>query len=278
MISGSGWDEAVSEAESIEVEAPEIVARDADGPALILCEHASNRIPQRYGGLGLARDAGESHAAWDPGARDVALGLARALNSPMVAARVSRLVYDCNRPPEAESAMPVRTERIEVPGNRDLDIADRIERTESVYTPFCAAVESVINARCAARRATALITVHSFTPTWFGKPRKTHIGILHDSDTRLADAMLSRAHALPHRAIARNDPYGPQDGVTHSLRLHGLAHGLPNVMIEIRNDLLADAGDRARMVEELLAMLRPALAELDDTPRSADSPGGDVHA
>lgn len=260
------------------VEAPEVVARDAEGPALVVCEHASNHIPARYGGLGLAPAARSSHAAWDPGARDLALRLADALASPVVAARVSRLVYDCNRPPESASAMPARTERIEVPGNRGLDAAARVERTERVYSPFCAAIEGVVDARCAAGRATALITVHSFTPTWFDVPRETEIGILHDSDTRLADLMLARAGTLPHRAIMRNDPYGPEDGVTHSLRLHGLARGLPNVMIEVRNDLLAKAPDRARVADELLSLLRPALAALPAALRSAEAAGEEIHA
>lgn len=241
----------------------------SDGPALILCEHASNHIPARYAGLGLTDDARQSHAAWDPGARAVALHLAQALSSPMVAARVSRLVYDCNRPPEADSAMPERSEVIEVPGNRDLSPAQRAERVAQVYDPFCAAVRRVITARKAAGLATALVTIHSFTPVWFGHARTCEIGILHDEDSRLADAMLAQAHRLPHRAIRRNDPYGPEDGVTHSLKIHGAAHGLANVMIEIRNDLLLDASAQAGMAEEVLMLLRPALIALEHSAEGA---------
>lgn len=244
----------------------------ADGPVLILCEHASNHIPARYAGLGLTEDARQSHAAWDPGARAVALHLARALAAPMLAARISRLVYDCNRPPEAESAMPERSEVIEVPGNRGLSPAQRGERVAQVYDPFCAAVSQVIAARKAAGRATALVTVHSFTPVWYGRARTCEIGILHDSDRRLADAMLAEAHRLPQRVIRRNDPYGPEDGVTHSLKIHGIAHGLPNVMIEIRNDLLQDAAAQAGMAEEVLMLLRPALVSLSQmTTGGADA-------
>ena len=66
----------------------EVIGAQAKGPALILCEHASNFIPAQYQGLGLSAEAQQSHAAWDPGARAVALTLASALNAPMVAARV----------------------------------------------------------------------------------------------------------------------------------------------------------------------------------------------
>ena len=260
-------------------EAPEVVAAAAWGPALILCEHAANYIPERYDGLGLAAGACESHAAWDPGARAVALRVARALRAPMVAARVSRLVYDCNRPPEAASAIPDHVEQIAVPGNAGLDAQARAERVAAVYAPFTAAVEAVIDARAAAGRPTALVTIHSFSPHWFGQPRATEIGILHDDDSRLADAMLARAPAVvPHRAVARNAPYGPTDGVTHSLRRFGLARGLPNVMIEIRNDLLAGRDGGARLADEVLALLRPALKAV--LPADADMPadrrgGGD---
>ncbi|ARE83715.1 N-formylglutamate amidohydrolase [Roseovarius mucosus] len=243
----------------------EVIGAQANGPVLILCEHASNVIPAQYGGLGLSAEARSSHAAWDPGARAVAVQLAEALCSPMVAATVSRLVYDCNRPPEATSAMPDRSEVIEVPGNRGLSAAERAQRVAQVYTPFCSAVRQVICARKTAGLATALVTIHSFSPVWFGAQRDCEIGILHDSDTRLADAMLAEAHRLPHRVIRRNDPYGPEDGVTHSLQLHGLAHDLPNVMIEIRNDLLQGAESQTRLANEVLTLLRPALNVLGET-------------
>lgn len=254
-----------SELNSDDSDVVEVIGAQANGPALILCEHASHHIPAQYQGLGLSAEAQQSHAAWDPGARAVALALAKALNAPMVAAKVSRLVYDCNRPPEAASAMPDRSEVIEVPGNRSLGATERAARVAQVYTPFCNAVSQVIAARKAAGLTTALITVHSFTPVWFDTPRTCEIGILHDSDTGLADAMLSEAHRLPHRVIRRNDPYGPNDGVTHSLKLHGLAHHLPNVMIEIRNDLLRDAASEAQMADEVLTLLRPALSVLGET-------------
>ena len=247
----------------------EVANGEGRGPALLLCEHASNHIPARYKGLGLGPDDRTSHAAWDPGARDLALKLSAALDSPLIAARVSRLVYDCNRPPEAESATPVQSETIEVPGNRDIGAIERAERVATIYEPFCAQVDAILAARRAVGLATALITVHSFTPVWYGEPRKVEIGILHDDDSRLADAMLAAAAAIAPRRVERNSPYGPADGVTHSLRLHGLGNGLANVMIEVRNDLLRTGEDRQKMSEELLTLLRPALAAVADEPAKA---------
>ncbi|SFT32170.1 N-formylglutamate amidohydrolase [Halomonas saccharevitans] len=240
----------------------EIRHRHGQGPVVLLCEHASHHIPACYQGLGLAPAHRRSHAAWDPGARGVAVSLCEWLDAPLVASRVSRLVYDCNRPPEAETAMPARVEVIDVPGNRGLDAAERAARVEAVYRPFCDAVTGVLADRRARAIPSVLITLHSFTPSFHGERREVEIGILHDADRRLADAMLAEAHRLSHRCIRRNDPYGPEDGVTHSLKLHGIGQGIANVMIEVRNDLLATPEDQQAIAEELCRLIHPALATL----------------
>lgn len=253
-------------------DAVEVLNPQGVGPALILCEHASHHIPASLDGLGLDAAAAQSHAAWDPGARDLAVQLSQALDVPVVAACVSRLVYDCNRPPEAPSAMPETSELIEVPGNRNLTEADRAARTDAVYRPFCAAVDRVIADRKARGLPTALITIHSFTPVYFGQPRAVEIGILHDADARMADLMLRATGHLAGRRVERNQPYGPDDGVTHSLQIHGLAHDLPNVMIEVRNDLLATPDQVATIAEEIHSLLGPALSGLGlRTPGAADA-------
>ncbi|MGX0902303.1 putative N-formylglutamate amidohydrolase [Roseovarius sp. MBR-79] len=237
----------------------EILNPHGRGAAILVCEHASNHIPDAYRGLGLDAAARFSHAAWDPGALALAQLLSQALDAPLVAGRISRLVYDCNRPPDAPSAMPEQSETIAVPGNRGLDATARAARAKAVYEPFTKALTEVIAAR---QTPAALVTVHSFSPTWFGTPRAVELGILHDADARLADLMLSGAPALPARRIARNAPYGPEDGVTHTLRLHGLANDLPNVMLEVRQDLLTTEQAQRQMADEILILLRPALAAL----------------
>ena len=240
----------------------EVINREGTGPVVLLCEHASHHIPDRYNGLGLAPQDRRSHAAWDPGAFGVARVLSSLLNAPLVASRVSRLVYDCNRPPEAASAMPVRSEAIDVPGNHDLSPDQRTEREITVYRPFCDAVGEVLDGRRVNQSPTALVTVHSFTPVFHGRTRDVEIGILHDTDTRVADAMLDHATTLPHRRVDRNEPYGPSDGVTHSLRLHGLENGLANVMIEVRNDLIRTETEQQAMADLLSGWLTAALPSL----------------
>lgn len=216
------------------IEAARTFGPEGRAPALLLCEHASNVIPAAYGDLGLEAEAMTSHVAWDPGALDLAQRISQDWGLPLVYGGVSRLVYDCNRPPEAPDAIPARSELYAIPGNRDLTDQDRAARVEAVYAPWVAAVDAAI----ARAEPQAIVTLHSFTPVYFGKPRSVQIGILYDRDSQLADAML--AEDWGRFVVRGNEPYGPEDGVTHSLKRHALSRGLPNAMIEVRNDLLAD--------------------------------------
>ncbi|CUH74813.1 putative N-formylglutamate amidohydrolase [Tritonibacter multivorans] len=238
----------------------EIMTPKGQSGVVLVCEHASSHIPACYAGLGLAPEDRQSHAAWDPGARALAARLSAALEAPMIAGTVSRLVYDCNRPPDSETAMPDKSERIEVPGNRDLTAATRAARTAQIYDPFSQALSELITA---AGPDVVLVTVHSFTPVFHGEVRETELGLLHDVDSRLVDGMLEQASLLPHRCIARNEPYGPQDGVTHTLQRHAIARGVPNAMIEVRNDLLEHSGQIDTIATEILTMLQPALQKLN---------------
>ncbi len=229
------------------------------GPVVIVCEHASHHIPSAYNNLGLSEEALTSHIAWDPGAALVSEHLSRLFDAPFVRGEVSRLIYDCNRPPEEESAMPAKSEVFEVPGNAGIDQAERDRRTVAVYIPFTRCVEEVM---AKAGPEAVLVTIHSFVPVYHGKPRAVELGILHDADTRLADAMLSAAPKHTSMNTLRNEPYGPDDGVTHTLKRHGLSNGVLNVMIEIRNDLVATPEACEQVAGMLHGLISEALAEL----------------
>lgn len=227
---------------------PEVLNREGSSPVLLVCEHASKHIPLRYGDLGLSEDAKSSHAIWDPGAYEVARSLSQRLDAPLIAARVSRVLFDCNRPPEAPDSMPEACEIYQFPGNKGLSAEAKEERTRNIYQPFKETISKTIQDSA---RIEAIVTLHSFTPVFFGSPRAVEIGIIHDSDRRLADAMLAIAPEVTDLAIARNEPYGPEHGVTHTLKEHGQKNGLLNAMIEIRSDLIAGPQEQ----EEVSSMI-----------------------
>jgi len=232
---------------------------DSRSRIVVVCEHARAFIPADLYGLGLSADARRSHVAWDPGALGVAQAMSDRLDAVLVSSTVSRLVYDCNRPPDAPDAMPAKSEAYEIPGNADLGAAERAARTERYYEPFRQALAHQI----ARRGDVVLITIHSFTPTYHGQKRDVEIGILHDADSRLADAMLDRSSPYDTR---RNQPYGPENGVTHTLKEHALPGGHLNVMLEIRSDLIATPAQQARMAELLDGWLSAALESLGVSP------------
>jgi predicted N-formylglutamate amidohydrolase len=207
-------------------------------------------------GLGLSEAAKVSHAAWDPGALGVAERMSLRLDATLVTSCVSRLVYDCNRPPDAPGAMPAKSEVFEVPGNANLSAQGRAARAATYYTPFRDTLAQVV----AGKPAPVLVTIHSFTPVYNGVSRAVEVGVLHDSDTRLADAMLDTATAHTSTIVQRNAPYGPEDGVTHTLQVHGTAHGHPCVMIEVRNDLIQTRTQQQRMGDMLAEWLADACA------------------
>ena len=234
------------------------------GPFVIVCEHASSTLPRSMGDMGLSDEVRLSHIAWDPGALAVARLLSAQFDSPLVFQKFSRLVYDCNRPPESPAAMPMKSEIHTVPANENVDGADRLARTQALYRPFHAAISALIDQRTCAGLATSLITVHSFTPVYFGKPRSVEVGILHDADARFADGMLAAAASDHRYDVRRNEPYGPADGVTHSLILHGISRGIPNVMIEVRNDLIADQAGQGVMAGYLSQLIAEAIGGQDN--------------
>jgi predicted N-formylglutamate amidohydrolase len=240
-----------------------VTAENAGGrsPVLLVCEHASSTLPVSLGSLGLPVETLTAHIAWDPGALAVARKLSTRFDATLVFQNFSRLAYDCNRPPESPDAMPAVSEVFEIPGNRNIEPAERQARIDEIYRPWQRQLRETIAARKAAGRETVIVTIHTFTPVYKGVPRSVEIGILHDRDTRLADEMLARSSRESRFVVGRNEPYGPKDGVTHTLIEHGLANGLLNVMIEIRNDLVKDeagqevvAGFLAELIGESLAV------------------------
>lgn len=232
---------------------------EAPGPFLIICEHASNHFPAAFGKLGLDAEARKAHIAWDPGALGVARRLASKLNAPLIHVGVSRLVYDLNRPPNSPGAMTARSETYDIPGNQNLSAAERQRRTAEVYLPFHDALHAEIARRIAAGNPPVIVTIHSFTPVWFGKPRAVEFGIIHDADPTLAKAVLAEAKARTKLDSRLNEPYSAADEVTHTLKLHATPYGLKNVMLEVRNDLIADAAAQTAMGDLLAPVLAAAL-------------------
>jgi predicted N-formylglutamate amidohydrolase len=190
------------------------------------------------------------------------------MDATLIHAPVSRLVYDCNRGPDMPGAMPARSEVHDIPGNAAIDAAERLARTEAVYLPWANGLHNLIARRIAMGRRPVIITIHSFTPVYFGKPRAVEFGIIHDADPALALAVHAAARKTPLKAEV-NEPYSAKDDVTHTLRLHATPYGLPNVMLELRNDLMADTAAEEAMADMLAPVLNMGLEEIQKQAKAS---------
>lgn len=233
-------------------EASAVAVRPGTGAYVVVCEHASNRLPRSLGSLGLPSSELHRHIAWDPGGVELAEGIAAGLSADLVTQRYSRLVIDCNRDPSLADAITIRSEETDIPGNTDLAASARAARIGEIWSPFHDALEARLDQRRAEHRPTALVTVHTFTPVYRGVSRPWHVGIISTDDRALPDAMLSALRTDKGIVVGDNEPYSAKDNVDYTIRRHGHDRGLPNVMIEVRNDLVRDAAGQRAWVERLV--------------------------
>ena len=215
------------------------------GNPVVVCDHASNRIPRCLDGLGLRAVELAGHIAWDPGAADVAYRLAAMLDAPLVASGYSRLVVDCNRPLVSEESIPSCSDGVVVPGNRSLSAADREIRTAALFRPYHRAIAGVLDRRAAAARPSPLLSIHSFTPVLNGMIRPWHIGFAYGRDSRLALLLLDAFAGNAGIVVGHNQPYRVDDAFDYTIPVHGEQRDVPHVLIEIRQDLLTTAENRA---------------------------------
>ncbi len=234
-------------------EACEVVGGEVRSGVLVLCDHASNRIPPEYGNLGLPPGELERHIAWDIGAEGVARRLAVRLGAPAVISRFSRLLVDPNRGLDDPTILMRISDGAIVPGNVDADVREKQRRLERFYLPYDEAISRTIGRFRALGVNPALVSIHSFTPVWRGVKRPWHAGLLYDPrdpdfSVHLMNALMV---AAPDLVIGNNQPYrGGLSGDT--MDRHGFAKGLPHALVEIRQDLIRDAAGQelwARRVE-----------------------------
>jgi hypothetical protein len=145
-----------------------------------------------------------------------------------------------------------------IPGNRDLDRKGIEDRVRQFHAPYHAAIATKIRDAASAGIVPILVSMHSFTPLWRGHPRPWHIGVLWDRDGRLALPLLERLRREPDITVGDNEPYsGELENDT--LYRHGTMNGLPHVLIEVRQDLIADGAGVELWAKRLKPILDDAI-------------------
>ena len=229
-----------------------------DSPVLLLCEHAGNHVPAKLHRLGLDETLLISHIAWDIGAEPLARGLADRLQAPLIVQRYSRLVIDCNRPPDTAGSICATSDGVAVPGNARLDRAARAARRQAIFDPLDRAIAEAFEAN----PIRAAFSIHTFTPVFGGQARPWHAGVLTRQDVALAQAMMDHLAAqAPDLTLALNQPYQIDDASDWFIPQYAEPRGLRHALIEIRNDLVQDQTGQDRWADLLAGAIRHGLED-----------------
>jgi predicted N-formylglutamate amidohydrolase len=233
-------------------------------PFLLTCDHYGRIIPRALGDLGLPASEFERHIAWDVGIAGVANMLSKRLGAHLIAQRYSRLVIDCNRPPQAPSSIPRISEATVIPGNEALAPEATEARRAAIFEPYHRRIDEAIGRRLRDNIPTVLVALHSFTPVYAGVARLWHIGTLYHRDTRLPPLLLKHLRAEGDLVVGDNEPYAVSDDTDYTIPVHGEKRGLMNSGIEIRQDLIADPAGQQQWADRLARILD----EIETTLRS----------
>jgi len=232
-------------------------------PILLVCDHASCRIPKSLGDMGLDPFARRCHLAVDIGAGPLTQKLAASLAVTAVLAQYSRLVMDCNRQLMDPSAYLQFGDGILVPGNRNLHQAEKDLRAKVLYEPYHEAVDKQVQRLCSIGPAPSFITIHSFTPVMNGEARPWEMGVLWDTDTRLRDIFLEDFTAAGY-IVGDNEPYSGKAPQDFTIDHHAEEIGLPHIGIEIRQDMIDDEKGVSEIADVMHKIIESIPKRLDD--------------
>lgn len=232
------------------------------GPAILVCDHAGDVVPRRLGALGLPPTAFQKHIAYDIGAKGLAEIVAERLDIPATLGGFSRLVIDLNRPEDDFTSIREIYDGSVIPGNRRLS-ADAIEqRAAEILRPYHEAVAELIAKKTDSVRHPAIISMHTCTDVFLGQRRPWHIGVLSNRDRRMADAVIARLAAhRPDLTIGDNKPYSGLDPYGYTIETHAIPAGRPNVLFEVRQDLVSDRAGQEAFGGLLAEVLGEVLAD-----------------
>lgn len=206
---------------------------------ILVCDHASNRLPSEYGSLGMHEAEFERHIAYDIGSAEVTRLMSATLGVPAVLSTFSRLLVDPNRDKDDPTLIMQLSDGAIIPGNAHISPEEQERRVKGYYDPYHQAVESLIDRCVHADHPPAIVSLHSFTQEWHGNLRPWEAALLWDRDARLVKPMLDCLRKETDFSIGDNEPYsGKLQG--DSMYRHGTSRGLAHALIEIRQDQIRD--------------------------------------
>lgn len=241
-----------------------VVNAGGKGKCVIVCDHASRRIPKSLANLGLSPKNRTRHIAWDPGTADIGLHLSGALDATLVLAEYSRLVVDLNRGHDNRDCMRAESDGVEIPGNKGLSARAKKQRLDEIFWPYHGEVDRRIEKLLKKGIAPVFISVHSFTPVMDGFRRPWHIGVMWNKNPGLAKKLVRNLRLNnPKLVIGENEPYSLKEkGLGRdSIRRHAEKYKIPYFIVEFRQDLVGTKRGALKFAKIFHESLAPILAD-----------------
>ena len=205
---------------------------------IFICDHATNKIPKEFSNLGLKKRNLESHIAFDIGAADLSMGLAKKLKQTCLLSNFSRLLIDPNRDLKDPSLIPSSSFGIKIPGNSDIDSKNKFCRIHNFYNPYHSKLADEIKKKKTKFEKIFLISIHSFTKKCKKFDRGYEIGLLWNKNMNLLLPIRKKLNEM-NIHYGRNYPYS---GFHFNYTLDNINNNehryLDNISIEVRNDLI----------------------------------------
>ncbi|MEK6216220.1 MAG: N-formylglutamate amidohydrolase [Boseongicola sp.] len=246
-----------SDAKIIDWTPVHILGEERTSRWLVICDHATNRVPDWVAGgdLGLAAVDMARHIAYDVGAAGVAIRLAERLGAPVVLSNFSRLIIDPNRGEDDPTLVMQLYDGTLIPANRGIGRSGVEERLSRCHRPY----HDALTKMASRHDDTVIVSVHSFTPQFRGRSeRPWHAGLLFADDERLSRPAIKLLQHEKGLVVGANQPYsGHLKGDT--IDRHGIAMGRQNTLIEIRNDLIGDDAGQTLWADRFAQLLPQAL-------------------
>ena len=205
---------------------------------VFICDHASNYIPRKYRKLGISDSDLESHIAFDIGAKNLTINLAKKLKQSYFISNFSRLLIDPNRKEIDRELITVRSFGVEIPKNLYISAQEKEHRINFFYNDYHQNLRNFVKTKINKYKNVFLVSIHSFTKNSKNFNRGIEIGLLWNKSM---DLLLPIQRNLKDNKIhfGRNYPYS---GFHYNYTIDRLYRNfdLENITIEIRNDLICD--------------------------------------
>lgn len=226
-----------------------------DSSLVLICDHASNYLPDKMNSLGLSKETLYSHIAWDPGSAYLTKIISKSLNTHAILASYSRLLVDLNRNENHKDLIIKTSDGIKIPANYKIKKNERLIRIKNFHKPYHSFIKSLLTNIETKGKKPSIICIHTFTESLKdGNKRPWHIGVLHRKDMRLADPIITKLSSFDNIRVGLNKPYDGFSNVNYTMCSHGEEANRPFVTIEVRQDLLSSKTSK-KMQKNLINIL-----------------------